>query len=89
MPRDTRADILGAWTEILIRYGADRSVVGALVLELEQAAAGRGVRLSRPQPPDDPAATDWRQPPTPGDAAAGLAALRRAAGLDPKPETDP
>lgn len=84
MARDIRAEILGAWENILVRHGARVSTVHALVLELEQACANRGVRLNRPQPPNDPAATDWRKPPEPGDAAAGLAALRQAARLDQK-----
>lgn len=84
MARDIRADILGAWENILARHDVSLSTVHALALELEQAAASRGIRLNRPQPPNDPAATDWRTPPTSGDASAGLAALRQAAGLDPK-----
>lgn len=82
--RSRRPEIIAAYEGILTRYGAPDITV--LALELVQAAEGRGIDFDRPALIDDPVAADWRPElqPAPGNATAGLAALRQAAGLDPK-----
>lgn len=88
-----RDEVVAAWRGILLRANCRDSLVDALVLELEQAAAGRGVHLPRRPRIDDPNAIALAPKPAPGDAAAGLEAarsqIRPYAGPDTRTDYEP
>lgn len=97
MTETIRDEIRRAWAGILTRAGADSSYIDVLLLELEQAAANRGVRLPQRPRADDPNAAGLQMPPPEAvrpardspHFAAARAALRPYKGVDRRAEHEP
>ena len=98
-PPTIRDEVLDAWRGVLRRAGARADTVDALVLELEQAAAGHGARLPMRPRLEDPNAVALNLPPATAvrraadspDAQAARAAIRPTAAVDTRrdrPTTD-
>lgn len=82
--QSVRPDIHRGWRNELLAWDGDPSTVDALILRLDQIAAGHGVSLERYRLAEDPAA-DWSakrpvaDPPDLTALRAQLAANRQAA----------